>query len=117
MCVGASQLRRRLQLSALPRGMEMLHNPLLNKGTAFTEAERDAFGLRGLLPPKVCSMQEQVQRVLENFRRKNHALEHYIFLTGLQDRNTTLFYRVLIDHLEEMMPVIYTPTVGLACQH
>jgi malate dehydrogenase (oxaloacetate-decarboxylating)(NADP+) len=100
----------------LPRGLELLQNPVLNKGTAFTEEERERLGLCGLLPPRVCSMEDQAQRVLENFRRKSTPLEQYIYLIGLQDRNQTLFYRVLADHLEEMMPVIYTPTVGLACQ-
>lgn len=90
--------------------------PLLNKGTAFTEAERDALGLRGLLPPHVANQEEQVMRVMTNFRRKPNDLERYIYLVGLQDRNETLFYRVVMEHLEEMMPVIYTPTVGKACQ-
>ena len=98
------------------KGMDWLHNPIFNKGTAFTEAERDALGLRGLLPPHVQSMDEQVQRVMANFRSKSSDLERYIQLAGLQDRNETLFYRVVMDHLEEMMPIIYTPTVGKACQ-
>jgi malate dehydrogenase (oxaloacetate-decarboxylating)(NADP+) len=98
------------------RGADVLHDPLLNKGTAFTEAERDAFGLRGLLPPHVNTQAEQVQRVLESFRRKPTDLEKYIYLVSLQERNETLFYRVVMDHLDEMMPIIYTPTVGQACQ-
>lgn len=98
------------------RGADVLHDPLLNKGTAFTEAERDAFGLRGLLPPHVNTQAEQVQRVLESIRRKPTDLEKYIYLISLQERNETLFYRVVMDHLEEMMPLIYTPTVGQACQ-
>jgi len=98
------------------RGVELLHDPLRNKGTAFTERERDELGLRGLLPPRVHSLDEQVERVLENLRRKSSDLERYIFLAALQDRNETLFYRVVIDHLEEVMPTIYTPTVGQACQ-
>ena len=102
---------------ALPsKGVEWLHNPVFNKGTAFTEAERDALGLRGLLPPHVQTMDEQVKRVLANFRNKPSDLERYIQLAGLQDRNETLFYRVVMDNLEEMMPIIYTPTVGKACQ-
>jgi len=99
-----------------PRGHSLLHDPTLNKGTAFTEAERDALGLRGLLPPRVQTQDDQVARVLENLRKKPNPLERYIFLLSLQDRNETLFYRVLQDHIEEMMPLIYTPTVGLACQ-
>jgi malate dehydrogenase (oxaloacetate-decarboxylating)(NADP+) len=98
------------------KGIDWLHDPIFNKGTAFTEAERDALGLRGLLPPHVQTMDEQVQRVMNNFRSKSNDLERYIQIAGLQDRNETLFYRVLMDHLEEMMPIIYTPTVGLACQ-
>lgn len=100
--------------TTLPRGIGVLHDPTLNKGTAFTESERDALGLRGLLPPQVQAQEDQVQRVLENLRKKPNTLERYIFLLSLQDRNETLFYRVLQDHIEEMMPLIYTPTVGQA---
>lgn len=100
----------------LPRGEALLHDPLLNKGTAFTLAERDALGLRGLLPPNVHTMEEQLARVLENYRHKATDLERYIHLVSLQDRNETLFYRLVIDHIEELMPIIYTPTVGQACQ-
>ncbi len=96
--------------------MNYLYDPALNKGTAFTEAERDKLGLRGLLPPGINTMEEQVLRVMGNYNRKTSDLEKYIFLVALQDRNQTLFYRVLTDHLEEMMPIIYTPTVGAACQ-
>ena len=101
---------------AYPTGMALLHAPELNKGTAFTEAERARFGLEGLLPPHISSQDEQARRILENFRRKPDHLEQYILLIGLLDRNEKLFYRVVMDHLGEMMPVIYTPTVGLACQ-
>lgn len=98
------------------RGADLLHDPLLNKGTAFTDAERDQLGLRGLLPPRVFPQDQQVARVLESFRRKPTDLEKYIYLISLQERNESLFYRVVLDHLPEMMPIIYTPTVGLACQ-
>ena len=98
------------------RGVALLRDPLLNRGTAFTEPERLALGLQGLLPPHVCTMEEQVERVLQNYRCKSTDLERYIHLMGLQDRNETLFYRVVIDNLEEMMPILYTPTVGQACQ-
>jgi len=102
---------------ALPgKGVEWLHNPIFNKGTAFTDAERDKLGLRGLLPPHVQTMEQQTQRVLANFRNKPSDLERYIQLVALQDRNETLFYRIVMDNLEEMMPIIYTPTVGKACQ-
>lgn len=100
----------------IPRGEDLLHEPLLNKGTAFTDAEREILGLRGLLPPRVSTQAEQVARVLENLSTKSSALEKYIYLIGLEDRNETLFYRVIIDHIDEMMPLIYTPTVGQACQ-
>jgi malate dehydrogenase (oxaloacetate-decarboxylating)(NADP+) len=98
------------------RGADLLHDALLNKGTAFTEAERDALGLRGLLPPRVATQTQQVERVLGNVRRKTSDLEKYIYLLSLQERNENLFYRVVVDNLDEMMPIIYTPTVGLACQ-
>jgi malate dehydrogenase (oxaloacetate-decarboxylating)(NADP+) len=100
----------------LPRGAALLHDPLLNKGTAFTTAERDALGLRGLLPPHVHTLEQQLARVLDNYRNKQTDLERYIHLVSLQDRNETLFYKVVMDHIEEMMPIIYTPTVGQACQ-
>jgi malate dehydrogenase (oxaloacetate-decarboxylating)(NADP+) len=96
-------------------GFERLHDPSLNKGTAFTSDERDRLGLRGLLPARVNSPPEQVRRVLENLRRKESDLERYIFLMGLQDRNERLFFRMLIEHIDEVMPLVYTPTVGQAC--
>jgi malate dehydrogenase (oxaloacetate-decarboxylating)(NADP+) len=99
-----------------PRPIDLLHDPRLNKGTAFTAAERDALGLRGLLPPRTSTPAEQQARILETCRQKATALERYIHLISLQDRNEHLFYRVLIEHLEELMPVVYTPTVGEACQ-
>lgn len=95
--------------------LEYLHDPRLNKGTGFTEAERDRLGLRGLLPPRVLSQAEQHERVLENFRQKSSALEQYIYLISLQDRNEHLFYHMVMAHIEEMLPVLYTPTVGEAC--
>jgi malate dehydrogenase (oxaloacetate-decarboxylating)(NADP+) len=99
-----------------PRGTALLHDPSLNKGTAFTEEERDALGLRGLLPPQVGTQELQVARVLENFRRLTTPLEKYILLEALKDRNEALFFRVITENPDEMMPIIYTPTVGLACQ-
>jgi hypothetical protein len=102
---------------ALPAdGVGWLINPVFNKGTAFTAAERDALGLRGLLPPHASTMEEQVLRVMSNFRGEPNDLGRYIQIVSLQDRNETLFYRVVMDNLEELMPIIYTPTVGLACQ-
>ena len=99
-----------------PRGAALLRDPTLNKGTAFSERERDALGLRGLLPPHVCSQEDQVERVLENFRRLDSNLSRYILLEALHDRNEALFFRVITENPDEMMPIIYTPTVGLACQ-
>lgn len=98
------------------RGVKLLHDPIRNKGTAFTEAEREALGLRGLLPPRLHSMAEQELRVLENLNHKVSDLERYLYLISLQDRNEMLFYRVIGNHIERMMPLIYTPTVGKACQ-
>jgi malate dehydrogenase (oxaloacetate-decarboxylating)(NADP+) len=97
-------------------GIDLLHNPALNKGTAFSKEERQALGLRGLLPPQIATPEEQAQRVMENFDRKPNDLERYIHMMALQGRNETLFYRVVLDHIEKMMPIIYTPTVGQACQ-
>ena len=102
--------------AGLPRGTALLREPLLNKGTAFSAAERETLGLRGLLPPRINTQEAQVSRVLENFRRKPTDLDKYINLAALHDRNETLFYRVVVDNPDEMMPIIYTPTVGLACQ-
>jgi malate dehydrogenase (oxaloacetate-decarboxylating)(NADP+) len=99
-----------------PRGSVLLRDPTLNKGTAFTEQERETLGLRGLLPPHVSTQAEQVERVLENFRRLQTPLSKYINLAALLDRNEALFFRVITEHPDEMMPIIYTPTVGLACQ-
>jgi malate dehydrogenase (oxaloacetate-decarboxylating)(NADP+) len=95
--------------------MELLHDPALNKGSAFTDKERDALGLRGLLPPRVHTIEDQVDRVLENFRKQPTDLAKYIFLIGLQSRNEALFYQVILNNLDEMMPIVYTPTVGQAC--
>ena len=83
---------------------------------AFNEAERDALGLGGLLPPRIFSQEEQARHAIDNVRRKANDLEKYLYITGLQNRNESLFYRVLIDNMEELTPIIYTPTVGQACQ-
>jgi malate dehydrogenase (oxaloacetate-decarboxylating)(NADP+) len=99
----------------LPVGIALLKDSLRNKGTAFSEEERDALGIVGLLPPRVFNMEQQVERALAQLRRKESDLEKYIFLTALQQRNETLFFRLLLTHLEETMPIIYTPTVGQAC--
>jgi malate dehydrogenase (oxaloacetate-decarboxylating)(NADP+) len=99
-----------------PRGLALLRDPLLNKGIAFSEEEREALGLRGFLPAAVMSMQAQVERVLMNLRSLPSELEKYVALNSLHDRNEALFFRVVCDHIDEIQPLIYTPTVGLACQ-
>ncbi len=103
------------RMLGFPTGAALLRDPVLNKDAAFSEAEREQLGLRGLLPARVQTMEEQVMRTIENLRRKPNDIEKYLFMIGLQDRNKTLFYRVVIDYIEEVMPIIYTPTVGQAC--
>jgi malate dehydrogenase (oxaloacetate-decarboxylating) len=98
-------------------GYELLTDPLLNKGTAFTDEERDDFGLHGLLPPSVGTLNGQVRRRMRALREFATDLERYAFLRELQDTNETLFYALLASGLEEMMPLVYTPTVGLGCEH
>jgi malate dehydrogenase (oxaloacetate-decarboxylating)/malate dehydrogenase (oxaloacetate-decarboxylating)(NADP+) len=97
-------------------GVELLHNPILNKGSAFSIEERKLFKLEGLLPPAVSTLDTQVARRWESFNEKTSDLEKYIFLRALQDRNEVLFYALLLENLDEMIPIVYTPTVGLACQ-
>jgi len=103
-------------LHDLPFGMDRLQRPQLNKGTAFTEEERKKFGLDGLLPPQVENLDEQVVRAYEAYKRKDDDLERHIYLRALQDTNEVVFYRLLLDHIEEMTPMVYTPVVALACQ-
>ncbi|HTO97134.1 MAG TPA: NAD-dependent malic enzyme [Myxococcales bacterium] len=100
----------------LPKGFDRLHDPVLNKGTAFTEAERDLLGLRGFLPAQVHTIEEQLLRVREGLSRQPDDLQKWVFLNSLHDRNETLFFRLLMDSPEELMPLVYTPTVGRACQ-
>ncbi|HUC49719.1 MAG TPA: NAD-dependent malic enzyme [Xanthobacteraceae bacterium] len=97
-------------------GYELLNNPVLNKGTAFTDEEREEFDLHGLLPPHVAELDYQVMRRLDAFRGLGRDINRYVFLRGLQDTNETLFYALLTRNIEEMMPIVYTPTVGLGCQ-
>jgi len=98
------------------RGLDVLEDPLLNKGTAFDEEERQALGLLGLLPPHIEDLETQVERAYDAFCRVTDDLERHIYLRSLQDTNEVLFYRLILDHLSEMMPIIYTPVVGQACQ-
>ena len=109
-------MKTRPTTAAVPGGLAMLRDPLLNKGTAFTDKERWKLGLRGLLPPHVHTQEEQAGRYLERLRNLSNALEKFIDLNALHDRNEALFFRVVADHPDEIMPLIYTPTVGLACQ-
>ncbi len=111
----ASKVRLKNRLAGLPTGIALLRDPTLNKGSSFTVEEREILGLSGLLPPRVLTIDEQVQRVLENLRKRSTDIERYGTLVALQDRNKTLFYRVLLDNIEELMPIVYTPTVGQAC--
>ena len=97
-------------------GYDAINNGATNKSTAFTPEERQALGLRGLLPYNVCDQESQITRALENMRRKTYDIEKYIFLSALQGRNQRLYYRTVIDNIEEIMPLIYTPTVGQACK-
>lgn len=97
-------------------GYDLLNNSLLNKGTAFTQEEREAFSLQGLLPPHVGTLEDQERRRYEGLARLETSLEKYSFLRDLQDTNETLFYSLLIHHIEEMLPIVYTPTVGEGCQ-
>jgi malate dehydrogenase (oxaloacetate-decarboxylating) len=98
------------------RGRSVLRDPVTNKSTAFTAAERTDLGLDGLVPPAVSTMDQQLARVYENYKAKPTSLERYIHLASLQDRNETLFFRLVHDHIDEMMPIVYTPVVGEACQ-
>jgi len=101
---------------AMPSGIDLLRDPALNRGTGFTEAERDRLNLRGFLPPHVHSQEEQAVRVLARLRRMHDPLDKFIALNALHDRNESLYFRVLCDNIDEMQPLVYTPTVGLACQ-
>src|SRR5215831_13033345 len=97
-------------------GQALLENPLLNKGSAFSEEERREFGLMGLVPPHISTTNEQLARTYGSYSQKNSDIERYIYLVSLQDRNETLFYRLLQEHITEMMPIIYTPVVGEGCK-
>ena len=100
----------------IPRGADLLDTPTLNKGTAFTEEERAEFALQGLLPPHIETLDEQAVRAYEAFQKKDNELERHIYLRALQDTNEVLFYRLIVDHIEEMTPLVYTPTVAVAIE-
>jgi malate dehydrogenase (oxaloacetate-decarboxylating)(NADP+) len=103
-------------MSTSKKGWEILNSRALNKSTAFSQNERDELGLRGLLPYAESSQAKQIQRVMGNLRRKEYDIERYIFLSALQGRNERLFYQTIIEHTQEILPLIYTPTVGQACK-
>ena len=103
-------------MSGSKKNIDLLNDKALNKSTAFSREEREALGLRGLLPHVVSTQDTQIQRIMGNLRRKEFDIERYIFLSSLQDRNERLFYETVIRHIEEIMPLIYTPTVGQACR-
>lgn len=105
-----------LKVSAGLRGQALLENAAFNKGTAFSAEERERYGLQGLLPAAISTQEMQLQRVLENLRRKAFDIERYIFLMALLGRNERLFYRLLMENIDELLPIVYTPTVGQACQ-
>jgi malate dehydrogenase (oxaloacetate-decarboxylating) len=107
---------KKILLPSGRRGMDLLDTPVWNKGTAFDDNERAAFGLQGLIPARIESLEEQAGRAYEAFKTKSTDLGRHIYLRQLQDSNETLFYRLMLEHVEEMLPMVYTPTVGLACQ-
>jgi malate dehydrogenase (oxaloacetate-decarboxylating) len=115
-CIKRDPETRKPYIAVRVKGRSLLINPLTNKGTAFSSEERRDLELDGLLPPAICTIQQQLDRVYDNFRSKQDSLEKYVFLNALQDRNETLFFRLLHEHLEEMVPIVYTPTIGAACQ-
>src|SRR5688572_13238276 len=103
-------------LAVQSRGRALLLDPMTNKGMGFPADEREALGLTGLLPPNIASMAEQLERAYENNRSHATPIARYVHMATLQDRNEVLFYRLALEHLDEMMPILYTPTVGEACQ-
>ncbi len=116
ICIKVDPATGQKYMAVSEKGRTLLLNPLTNKGTAFTARERDELDLHGLVPPVVCSIKQQLDRTYENYQAKSTNLERFIYLTSLQDRNETLFYRLVLEHIDEMMPVVYTPVVGEACQ-
>ncbi len=116
ICIKIDTASGQRYMAVSQKGSPLLLNPLTNKGSAFSNHERDELNLHGLLPPAVCTIQQQLERAYENFLIKPSSLEKYIYLNSLLDRNETLFYRLVMEHIDEMMPIIYTPVVGEACQ-
>ncbi|HET9099999.1 MAG TPA: NAD-dependent malic enzyme, partial [Acidobacteriaceae bacterium] len=108
----ASRKVRKISLS----GYDLINSPRFNKGTAFSDHERDIFHLHGLLPPHVGTLAEQLERRLQALRQQTTAFHKYTFLRDLQDANETLFYALLLENIDEILPLVYTPTVGEGCQ-
>ena len=115
-CIKIDQATGQRYMAVSANGQAVLLNYLTNKGTAFTHRERDELDITGLLPPQVSTMKQQLDRAYENFSDKTTNIEKFIYLTALQDRNETLYYRLVFEHIDEMMPIVYTPVVGEACQ-
>ena len=109
VCKCLNRLKHEPTGAVLPHGVALLRDPMLNKGTAFSEKERDTLGLRGLLPAHVLSMEMQAQRVITNLRQLPNDLEKYVALNALHDRNKVLFFRIVCDNIDEIQPLIYTP--------
>lgn len=114
--VPAYRIRKPLKVPSHVRGVEILNEPLYNKGTGYDMSERDRLGLRGLVPPAFLSMEEQLQKIMGTLRAMPNDVAKHVYLLDLLDRNSTLFYRAVVRHIEELAPLIYTPTVGKACQ-
>jgi malate dehydrogenase (oxaloacetate-decarboxylating) len=115
-CIKIDQATGQRYMAVSSKGRSLLLNYATNKGTSFSQRERDELDLMGLLPPQVSTMKQQLDRTYENFLSKTSNIEKFIYLTALQDRNETLFYRLIFEHIDEMMPIVYTPVVGEACQ-
>ena len=116
LCIKIDSANGQRYIAVSEKGKPVLANPLTNKSTAFTMRERSELGLKGLLPPIVSTMKQQLERTYENFSAKRTDIEKFIYLAGLQDRNETLYFRLVYEHIDEMMPIVYTPVVGEACQ-
>ncbi|MFI5394627.1 MAG: NAD-dependent malic enzyme [Candidatus Binatia bacterium] len=115
-CIKVDPTTKQQYISTPLKGKPLLMDPFTNKGTAFTARERDELDLHGLIPPAVCTMEQQLERVYESFQAKSTPLDKFIYLTSLHDRNDTLFFRLVHEHIDEMLPIVYTPVVGEACQ-
>lgn len=113
----AARLGRQTMLETELSGAQLLSNAALNAGTAFTDREREEFGLHGLLPPIIETLEQQSGRAYEAYQRKTEDLERHIYLRALQDTNETLFYSLLSRHIGEMAPIIYTPVVAQGCMN